>query len=88
MDEIGMKFDLFVYILLVWGLLQCNQLQKVRFFFEEMIGEGIVFDEVLCVSVLKKYYEFGCVDEVVELQGYLMKYQFLISDKNNVFLDM
>ncbi|CAN6910205.1 hypothetical protein Bca4012_078373 [Brassica carinata] len=88
MDEIGIKLDLLAYTSLVWGLSQCNQLQKARSFLEEMIGEGIVPDEVLCVSVLKKHYELGCVEEAVELQGYLMKHQLLTSDKNNALPDM
>ncbi|CAH2045766.1 unnamed protein product [Thlaspi arvense] len=75
MAEIGMKLDLLAYTSLVWGLSQCNQLQKARSFLEEMIGEGILPDEVLCVSVLKKHYEVGCIEEAVELQSYLIKHQ-------------
>ncbi|KAG2302053.1 hypothetical protein Bca52824_030704 [Brassica carinata] len=83
MGEIGMKLDLLAYTSLVWGLSQCNQLQKARTFLEEMIGEGIILDEVLCLSVLKKHYELGCVEEAVELQSCLMKHQLLTSDNND-----
>nr|ADQ43199.1 unknown [Schrenkiella parvula] len=83
MAEIGMKLDLLAYTSLVWGFSQCNQLQKARSFLEEMIGEEILPDEVLCIGVLKKHYELGCIDEAVGLQSYLMKHQLLTSDNNN-----
>ncbi|XP_010528962.1 PREDICTED: putative pentatricopeptide repeat-containing protein At2g02150 [Tarenaya hassleriana] len=80
MAETGMELDLHAYTSMVWGLAQCNQLQRAREFLEEMITKGIIPEEVLCIGVLKKYYELDFIDEGVQLQKYLMENGILDGD--------
>eukprot|EP00257_Ricinus_communis_P004998 XP_002518802.2 putative pentatricopeptide repeat-containing protein At2g02150 [Ricinus communis] len=73
MSELGMELDLHAYTSLVWGLSQGNLVQQARMFLNEMIGKGIVPDEILCIRLLRKYYELGSIDEAIELHDELLK---------------
>ncbi|KAK7846667.1 putative pentatricopeptide repeat-containing protein, partial [Quercus suber] len=43
--------------------------QQARKFLDEMIGKGIIPDEILCICLLRKYYELGNMDEAIDLQN-------------------
>ena len=69
MIDIGLELDLPAYTSLVWGFCQCGQLQQARKFLDEMMRKHILPDEILCIGVLRKYYELGHADEAIELQN-------------------
>ena len=73
MIDLGREFDLPAYTSLIWGLSQCGQVQQARKFFDEMIGKGILPDEILCICLLRKYYELGNMDEATELQNEMVE---------------
>ncbi|CAN6727980.1 unnamed protein product [Malus baccata var. baccata] len=68
MREIGMELDLYAYTSLIWGLSQFDQVKQAKILLDEMIGKGILPDEILCISLLRKYYKLGNLDEAIELQ--------------------
>ncbi|KAB2623952.1 pentatricopeptide repeat-containing protein [Pyrus ussuriensis x Pyrus communis] len=68
MREIGMELDLYAYTSLIWGLSEFGQVKQAKMLLDEMIGKGILPDEILCISLLRKYYKLGNLDEAIELQ--------------------
>ena len=73
MIEMGLELDLHAYTALIWGFSQFGQMQQAKTWLDEMIGKGILPDEILCVSVLKKYHELGNVIEATELHNEFVK---------------
>ncbi|KAK9925626.1 hypothetical protein M0R45_022897 [Rubus argutus] len=43
-------------------------MQQAKSLLDEMIGKGILPDEILIVCLVRKYYELGNVDEAIKLQ--------------------
>ncbi|CAN1312688.1 Putative pentatricopeptide repeat-containing protein At2g02150 [Linum perenne] len=80
MAELGLQLDLHAYTSLVSGCLKCGRLQQARIFLAEMIDRGIFPDRILCISLLKKYYEQGPIAEAVELQNYFGKMGLIVGD--------
>ncbi|KAF2285049.1 hypothetical protein GH714_037582 [Hevea brasiliensis] len=83
MSELGMELDLRLHFPGL-GISQGGLVQQARKFLAEMIGKGIVPDEILCISLLRKYYELGNIDEAVELHNELVKMGLIKDSINSV----
>ncbi|KAJ1430523.1 Tetratricopeptide-like helical domain superfamily [Sesbania bispinosa] len=68
----GMELDLHAYTSLVWGFSHCGQVPRAKSLLYEMLGKGIIPDQVLCIYLLRKYYELGDINEAQELHNDMM----------------
>lgn len=67
MVEIGMELDLCAYTSLIWGFSRYGQVQLAKSLLDEMLRKGIIPDQVLCICLLRKYYELGDINEALAL---------------------
>ncbi|PQP95377.1 putative pentatricopeptide repeat-containing protein [Prunus yedoensis var. nudiflora] len=69
MREMGMELDLYaVYFLDLGSFSLWSGTASAKILLDEMIGKGILPDEILCICLLRKYYKLGYLDEAFELQ--------------------
>jgi pentatricopeptide repeat domain-containing protein 1 len=68
-----MELDLHAYTSLVWGLSYCGKVQQAKSFLNEMLSKGITPDQVLCIRLLRKYYELGDINEAQELHNDMLR---------------